>query len=215
MEKYNNQRHQKFIQRLNLIMDGPKDERSKKREQEEDVKAKKENKAESESIHTMEDVDGKLFEGWQEYSKKKPKRRMGTMKADSEASTTSSFSHTDSRMDIGEEEERVTWGGRFSFLSQPSPSSLLIFRFDFILSMIGNAVGLGNVWRFPYMAYKNGGAAFLVSTKWSVVFEPKSNIHSPQIPYFVCMFVIGISGILIESTMGQYSAMGTAHAFYK
>ena len=29
------------------------------------------------------------------------------------------------------------------------------------------------------------------------------------------MFVIGISGILIESTMGQYSAMGTAHAFYK
>merc|ERR1719500_1531016 len=103
-------------------MDGPKDERSKKREQEEDVKAKKENKAESESIHTMEDVDGKLFEGWQEYSKKKPKRRMGTMKADSEASTTSSFSHPDSRMDIGEEEEeRVTWGGRF----------------DFILSMIG------------------------------------------------------------------------------
>ena len=91
----------------------------------------------------------------------------------------------------------------------------MIFRFDFILSMIGNAVGLGNVWRFPYMAYKNGGAAFLVSTKLSVVFEPNSNIHSLQIPYFVCMFVIGISGILIESTMGQYSAMGTAHAFYK
>ena len=73
---------------------------------------------------------------------------------------------------------------------------MVLFRFDFILSMIGNAVGLGNVWRFPYMAYKNGGAAFLI-------------------PYFTCMFVIGISGILIESTMGQYSAMGTAHAFYK
>ena len=62
--------------------------------------------------------------------------------------------------------------------------------------MIGNAVGLGNVWRFPYMAYNNGGAAFLI-------------------PYFICMFVVGISGILIETTMGQYSAMGTAHAFYK
>ena len=62
--------------------------------------------------------------------------------------------------------------------------------------MIGNAVGLGNVCRFPYMAYNNGGAAFLI-------------------PYFICMFVVGISGILIETTMGQYSAMGTAHAFYK
>ena len=62
--------------------------------------------------------------------------------------------------------------------------------------MIGNAVGLGNVWRFPYMAYNNGGAAFLI-------------------PYFICMLVVGISGILIETTMGQYSAMGTAHAFYK
>ena len=50
--------------------------------------------------------------------------------------------------------------------------------------MLGFAVGLGNVWRFPYMAHKNGRAAFLI-------------------PYFVCMFAIGISGILIESTMGQ------------
>ena len=46
------------------------------------------------------------------------------------------------------------------------------------------------------MAYNNGGAAFLI-------------------PYFICMLVVGISGILIETTMGQYSAMGTAHAFYK
>ena len=69
-------------------------------------------------------------------------------------------------------------------------------KLDFLLSCLGYAVGLGNVWRFPYMAYSNGGAAFLL-------------------PYFICMFVIGISGLLIECTMGQYSAMGTAHAFYK
>ena len=95
-------------------MDGPTDESSNKREQEEDVKAKKGDKAESESIHTMEDVDGKMFADWQEYSKKKPKKRMGTMKADSEASTTTNSSICDheSMMAIGEEEERITWGGR-------------------------------------------------------------------------------------------------------
>ena len=93
-----------------LVMDGP----TKKREQEEDVKAKKEDKAESESIHTVEDVDSKLFADWQEYSTKKPKKRMGTMKADSEASTTTNSSICDheSMMAIGEEEERITWGGR-------------------------------------------------------------------------------------------------------
>jgi len=55
---------------------------------------------------------------------------------------------------------------------------------EYWLSCIGFAVGFGNVWRFPYMCYSNGGAVFLI-------------------PYLMCLFFIAIPMYLIETAYGQ------------
>ncbi len=56
-------------------------------------------------------------------------------------------------------------------------------RSSFVMAAIGSAVGLGNIWRFPFVAYANGGGAFLI-------------------PYFVALFTAGIPLMMLELGLG-------------
>lgn len=60
----------------------------------------------------------------------------------------------------------------------------------FILAAIGSAVGLGNIWRFPYVAYENGGGAFIL-------------------PYLVALLTAGIPFLLLDYAIG-HRARGSA-----
>lgn len=63
--------------------------------------------------------------------------------------------------------ERAMWGSSFGFM----------------MAMIGSAVGLGNIWRFPNVLYSNGGGSFMI-------------------PYIISILVLGISFIFLEYSLG-------------
>ncbi|XP_075882551.1 sodium-dependent neutral amino acid transporter SLC6A17-like [Nelusetta ayraudi] len=63
-------------------------------------------------------------------------------------------------------------------------------KVEYILAQVGFSVGLGNVWRFPYMCQKNGGGAYLV-------------------PYLILLFLIGIPLFYLELAVGQKIRRGS------
>lgn len=69
-------------------------------------------------------------------------------------------------------------------------------KVGFILACIGSAVGMGNIWMFPYRVGQFGGAAFLV-------------------PYFIFVIVIGFTGVIGEMSFGRAMGTGPVGAFKK
>ena len=69
-------------------------------------------------------------------------------------------------------------------------------RQTFIMAAIGSAVGLGNAWRFPGIAYQNGGGAFLI-------------------PYFVALLTAGIPLLALELSIGKRFQSGAPGALAK
>uniref|UniRef100_A0A8C5AYQ3 Transporter n=1 Tax=Gadus morhua TaxID=8049 RepID=A0A8C5AYQ3_GADMO len=69
-------------------------------------------------------------------------------------------------------------------------------KLEFLLAVAGQIIGLGNVWRFPYLCYKNGGGVFFI-------------------PYVVFLFACGIPLFLLETTLGQYTAQGSITCWRK
>ncbi|CAH0564757.1 unnamed protein product [Brassicogethes aeneus] len=77
-----------------------------------------------------------------------------------------------------EEAERAQWGNGIEFL----------------MSCIAMSVGLGNIWRFPFTAYENGGGAFLI-------------------PYLIILTVVGRPLYYMEMTLGQFSSRGNVKMY--
>jgi NSS family neurotransmitter:Na+ symporter len=69
-------------------------------------------------------------------------------------------------------------------------------KIGFIFAAAGSAVGLGNVWRFPYLAGKNGGGAFVLF-------------------YLLCVIVIGFGLMLAEFVIGRHTQLSSVDAFKK
>ena len=67
-------------------------------------------------------------------------------------------------------------------------------RTGFIIACIGSAVGMGNIWLFPARLSEFGGAAFLI-------------------PYFICVIILGFTGVIEEMSFGRAMNAGPMGAF--
>ena len=69
-------------------------------------------------------------------------------------------------------------------------------KFGILAAAAGSAIGLGNIWKFPYITGKNGGAAFILV-------------------YLVCIIMIGIPVMLSEFAIGRKGEANAAESFKK
>ncbi|MBQ9771928.1 MAG: sodium-dependent transporter, partial [Lentisphaeria bacterium] len=76
------------------------------------------------------------------------------------------------------EQKRETWGGTIGF----------------VLAAAGSAIGLGNIWKFPYITGMNGGGAFVIV-------------------YLICIFLLGTPLMLSEIAIGRKTARNPYGAF--
>lgn len=65
---------------------------------------------------------------------------------------------------------------------------------EFLMSCIAMSVGLGNIWRFPFTAYENGGGAFLI-------------------PYIVVLIIIGKPMYYMEMALGQFTSRSSVKSW--
>lgn len=71
-----------------------------------------------------------------------------------------------------------------------------VSKAGFIFAAAGSAVGLGNIWRFPYLAGQNGGGAFVLF-------------------YLLCVIVLGFGLMLAEFVIGRHTQLSSVNAFKK
>ncbi|KAK7450668.1 hypothetical protein BaRGS_00039913, partial [Batillaria attramentaria] len=65
---------------------------------------------------------------------------------------------------------------------------------EYLLSAIGYSVGLGNIWRFPYLCQRNGGGAFLI-------------------PFVICLVLCGLPLFMLEAALGQFTGRSALHVW--
>jgi SNF family Na+-dependent transporter len=65
---------------------------------------------------------------------------------------------------------------------------------EFVFALAGCAIGLGNVWRFPYLCYKYGGGSFMVA-------------------YLFFLLIVGVPMLMLEVTIGQFMSRGGIEAW--
>ena len=77
-----------------------------------------------------------------------------------------------------------------------SEKSTFSSRFGYVMVAAGAAIGLGNIWRFPYMAYRDGGGIFILI-------------------YILVVALVGKAGIEMESAIGRYGRTNSISCYEK